>query len=191
MSEQHPGPNPEQRPQSAEKAGEIIEVTHAHKEHHQEHHKSHERTPSVEQVRSKVEHEARSAEQTPVEETHKDHDIAQQPVASTLKKDTWDRTMTRTQKRLSPPARTLSKVIHNPVVDAVSTAGEKTIARPAGILVGSITACVGSIFVLYMAKHYGFQYNLLLFFLLFCAGYLAATLVEIIIASSRRFRKLR
>ena len=190
MSEQEPGiNNPERRGKPAEQLTERIEVKHVSKEHYNKPHTP--ETPSVEHVRHTIEQEARRGKEVPIEEVHKDKDTSQQPVATTLKKDTWDRTMTRTRKRLSPPARTFSKVVHNPVVDTISAVGEKTVARPAGLLMGGIVAFIGSIFVLSLAKHYGFQYNLLLFFLLFCAGYILATLVELALATSRRLRKLR
>jgi hypothetical protein len=81
------------------------------------------------------------------------------------------RILTRVQKDLSTPERALSKVIHQPAVDAVSDLGARTVGRPTGILTGSILAFTGSLLTLYICKHYGYNYNFLLFALLFSAGF--------------------
>ena len=96
------------------------------------------------------------------------------------------RTLNRKRKDLPAPQRVLSRVVHTKPVEILSTAGEKTVARPAGILGGGLTALAGSAATLYMAKHYGFRYNLLLFILLFAAGYLVATVLELLVAMVKR-----
>ena len=103
-----------------------------------------------------------------------------------LRQQTWNRSMTRVRKHLSVPARTFSKVVHQPVVAALSDAGEKTIARPSGLLFGGICAFVGSSFFLYMAKHYGFTYNYLFFVLFFIGGFAVGLVIEAVVNLVRR-----
>lgn len=65
-------------------------------------------------------------------------------------------TMASLQRRLSPRARTFSKVIHAPVVEKTSAALEKTVMRPSVTLGATWTALiVGTIFYA-AAKYYGF-----------------------------------
>lgn len=103
-----------------------------------------------------------------------------------LKEQTWNRSMTRVRKHLSAPNRAFSKVIHQPAVDVVSRAGAKTVARPSGLLMGSIFAFLGSSFFLWMSKHYGFRYNYLVFFMFFVGGFAVGIVVEMLMFVFRR-----
>jgi hypothetical protein len=96
-----------------------------------------------------------------------------------LKDLAYRRTMSRVRTRLSSPEKLFSRMVHAPVVDEVSEFAATTIARPSGILGGSIFALLGSAFVLYLAKHYGFEYNFLLFGLLFSGGFVIGILIEL------------
>lgn len=107
-------------------------------------------------------------------------------VSRELKKNTLNRTLARIRKQLPASSRTLSKVVHQPVVDAVSQVGGQTIARPSGLLGGSIVAFVGSSIFLWMANHYGFTYNYLLFAILFVGGFAVGMALEFLIAALRR-----
>jgi len=93
-----------------------------------------------------------------------------------LKTAAWSRQMTRTRKRLNDSA--FSKVIHNPVVDKPSELIGKTIARPQGMLWGSIIAFIGTSALLWTTNHYGYEFNYLLVVLLFIGGSLIGTAVE-------------
>lgn len=97
-----------------------------------------------------------------------------------------DRLLRAIRRELPAPERVLSKVIHTKPVEAVSAVGEKTIARPYGLLGGGLVAFVGSALTFYMAKHYGFKYNLFLFFTLFIAGYVIATVIEVTVRALKR-----
>lgn len=102
---------------------------------------------------------------------------------------TWNRSITRIRKKLPLPEKALSKVIHQPVVNAVSGAAGKTVARPSGVLMGSIFAFLGSSFFLYASKHYGFRYNYLMFLLFFVGGFFVGLIVEAITWPLRRKQK--
>ena len=102
-------------------------------------------------------------------------------VHKALKKDSYKRTLTKIQSHLSAPQRVMSKVIHQPVVDAVSNATAKTVARPSGFLGGSIIAFLGSSVFLYMAKHYGYTYNYAVLFMLFVGGFALGLILELLV----------
>lgn len=103
-----------------------------------------------------------------------------------LKQVAYSRSMERIRSKLSRPERLLSKVIHNPGVDAVSTVVARTVARPSGILTGSLCALAGSLALLYLTKRYGFSYNYLIFLFLYIGGYLAGLLIELMVRLLRR-----
>lgn len=98
-----------------------------------------------------------------------------------LKSTAYERTLGRIQHKLPKSARAFSKAIHAPLVDKVSEISTKTVARPSGLLGGSICAFLGSVIVLYYSKHYGFKYNYLLLFLLFVSGFVLGATLELVL----------
>ena len=107
-----------------------------------------------------------------------------------LRKITYKRELRHIQRRESAPDRALSKVIHQPVVRAVSEAAGRTVSRPSGLLGGGIVAFIGTTGYLYVAKHYGFEYNYLIFIGLFIGGFAIGLGFELIawlvLAAKRR-----
>ncbi len=150
---------------------------------------SHEHAKNIEKIRTAVEVEAETKQEhaaTKQKESSKETD--QQPiyVNKELKDLAYQRTLRRARNKLSPPARMMSRVIHQPAVEAVSEVAGKTIARPSGILMGGIMAFFGSSAFLWAAKHYGFRYNFLLFALFFAGGFFVGLLIELGIYLAKR-----
>ena len=181
MSEHIPhSPEHEKQPQHHE-AAEHLE--------HAKHEKApeafeHERQDMLEQAQKTIEKEAVSQHELPIEEKHEVPN--KQFVGDELRAMSINRTMSRTRKKLSKPEQSLSKVVHQPVVDGLSRAGEKTISRPSGLLAGGICALIGSSIMLYMSKHYGFRYNLFVFIALFVGGFVLGLLLELVFRVGRR-----
>lgn len=98
----------------------------------------------------------------------------------------YKKTIHRAQKHLSKTERTFSKVVHQPVVERASDLGAKTVARPFGLLVGGFCALLGSSFVLYMSKHYGFRYNFFVFLLFLGGGFIIGLLLEFLWNSTKK-----
>lgn len=144
---------------------------------------------TIEAIHDRIEKQALSGKETPVEKTSELTNHEQFYVTKDLKLLSYQRSLTRLRKRLSAPDKLLSKIVHQPVVDSLSQVGAKTIARPASLLGGAFFALVGTSFAFYMAKHYGFRYNLLLFFILFLGGFVVGTVFELIINLIRRLHK--
>lgn len=120
------------------------------------------------------------------------HDEPDTPIGTqhAIKSQVYKQTLQRVQSHLSKPNQALSKVVHNKTVDTISNVGAQTVARPSGLLGGSICAFIGSLVLLYSAKHYGFRYNYLMFILFFVGGFFVGLILELIIWAvySRRHR---
>lgn len=132
---------------------------------------------AVESLREEIETAAETTEDVTVE-TQEKKPHAQFDQGS-LKRATYKKTMKKVQSQLPPAERVLSKVIHQKTVETISNFSGKTIARPSGILGGGLIALIGSLFVLYFAKHYGFEYNYTLFILLYALGFGIGLLLEV------------
>ncbi len=156
-------------------------------EHH-EHHEHHEADSSakIEALKQKAEREAVSKHKVQVDAKEPIH--SQTIINRELKLLTLKRTLSRLRRHLSGPEKVFSKIIHQPAVDKVSRAGEKTIARPYGILAAGVTALLGSSILLLTAKHYGFRYNLSVFFILLATGYLGGTFLEVLVRALNKKR---
>lgn len=161
-----------------EKLDELIE---------QGRHSRHEHAEQLEDIRAEAEAQAKTSDE--LLDKHHDTD---QPAPATplinkeLKELKYQRTLQSVRKDLSAPERAFSKAVHNPLVDAVSEAGAKTVARPSGLLAGGIFAFLGSSVFLYIAKHYGYEYNFLLFALFFIGGFFVGLLLELLLRVLRR-----
>lgn len=147
----------------------------------------HEHAEKLEEIRVKAEQEAKAAEITKSELAPEKPDNDQPLYINRELKDmAYKRTLKRTRSRLPAPLRPLSKFIHQPAVEAISEFGAKTIARPSGVLAGGITAFLGSSLVLWVSRHYGYEYNFLLFALLFIGGFFVGLILELLIRLLRR-----
>lgn len=175
----------ERAPQTPENAAEIS-AEHRKKQHESlnrtiEHGKKarHEHAENIDAIREAAERQSKSAAE--VSHTSEDSSEHERPayVNRELKAMAYRRTLKRTQQQLSAPSRVLSKIVHQPTIEAVSDFASGTVARPSGILAGGITAFVGSSLFLWVARHYGYEYNFLLFALLFVAGFFIGLLVEL------------
>lgn len=138
---------------------------------------------SVEEIKHKIEKEAKSSvsTSTKIEKSEEKQPVNQTLINKELKAAALNRTLARLHRQLPWFSKGFSKFTHQPVINNVSQIGEKTIARPYPILSGGIFALIGSSLVLYMAKHYGFRYNALLFVVLFVGGYLLGAILELVI----------
>lgn len=188
MAEREPQHHQEQlhhRERSAERSAEHEQHI-ARGERGQEHAAEKKQRP-VHELEQQAKHEARKASETLSKAPEAPHEQVGY-VSRELKREALQRTLTRVRKQLSAPSRTFSKVIHQPAVNAVSQVTGQTVARPSGLLGGSICAFLGSSIFLWMAKHYGFNYNYLLFFLLFIVGFAVGMVLELSLFFVRRKR---
>lgn len=147
----------------------------------------HEHAEKLDEIRIEAQAEASSRDEILArQEEEKEPEAATGMVNRELKDMAYQRTLTRIRKDLPLPERAFSKVVHNKAVDALSEAGAKTIARPSGVLAGGFFAFIGSSVFLWVSKHYGYEYNFLLFALLFIAGFAIGIGVEMLWRLLRR-----
>lgn len=150
-----------------------------------------------ERLRNKMEQRAERSKETSRETADKNHERAKelaheadrhrpelgknsekeldrQPTISSKakRKEAYTATMNEMRSHLSPTGRSFSKVIHNPVVEAVSEVTGKTVARPNAILGGSMMAFFVVLAVFLVARHYGYPLSGSETILAFAVGWL-------------------
>ncbi len=94
----------------------------------------------------------------------------------------------RVQKHLKPADRRLSKVIHNPKVEAVSDVTGSTIARPSGLLYGGVFSLITSLGFYMIARHYGYEYPYILGILFFVGGFVLGLIIELATKSLKKLK---
>ncbi len=99
------------------------------------------------------------------------------------------RALKHIRTKLPAPQRALSKVVHQPVVRAVSETAGKTISRPSGLLGGGLMAFLGSTGYLYLAKHLGFRYHYVVFLALFFGGFAVGLILEFVVYAATAKRR--
>ncbi len=142
---------------------------------------------ALSKARELVDHEAVSGKDVAIEKNSESSASSVQPIINhELKQHMFERTLVHVRKRLPFTQRQLSKIVHSQPIEVLSSAGEKTVARPIGLLGGGLAALAGSSILIYFSRHSGYRYNFLLFLLLFIAGYAVATLLEVLFSLLHR-----
>lgn len=134
---------------------------------------------NIEKIKELAKTEALESHKVKTEEHAKNEADSMVGVQHSLKATAYARTLARVQQKLPKSSRIFSKFAHNPTVEKLSAVGAQTVARPSGILGGSICAFLGSVIVLYYSKHYGFEYSYTLLFVLFMGGFLVGAAIEL------------
>lgn len=143
----------------------------------------------IESLSKSVEQQAVSGKELNVGD--KTTESSRQTYGSTkhLKADAYKRSLKNIRTNLNAPDKVMSKIIHQPVIDSVSNAAAKTVARPSVLLGGGLGAFIGSSALLYLSKHNGFTYNYTVIFILFIGGFFVGSLTELLIKAL--FRRKR
>lgn len=129
-------------------------------------------------AREAVDRHVTASEEIRLTHPEQDTDRTDLQLTRELKDSKYEQVLIQTQAQLQGPSNAFSKVIHKPVIERISSATAETIARPSGLLGGSIGALLGSLLVLFSAKHYGFAYNFLLFVFIFGVGFIVGLATE-------------
>lgn len=101
-------------------------------------------------------------------------------ISKELKQISKDRELNNIRRHLPRSQKTLSKVIHQPTVQALSDVASKTVSRPSGLLGGGLLALIGTSGYYFLAKHVGFSYNYSVFLALFVGGFILGIVLELI-----------
>lgn len=145
-------------------------------------HEQIEQKPSTEQARQHAKEEAKSTAEIlehlkPEQpQTQEDHAFA----SHELKEMAYSRLIARAQRHLTPYNRSWSRLIHQPVVEAVSDTAARTVARPSGIIGGGFIGLIGTTAYYLIARHYGYSYNFLVFIAFISVGFVIGWIVELL-----------
>lgn len=146
---------------------------------------------ALEQARNAV--EANQTNDNPIERLNAAETAASEPtpqhVNRELKNITLNRELKQIRRKLNAPDKVLSRIIHQPVVRAVSELSDKTVARPSGLFGGGLVAFIGTTGYLWFTRHIGLQYNYLLFLLFFIGGFGIGLVIELTIWTVTRNRR--
>lgn len=148
---------------------------------------THEHQNSIERILDKIETEAESAEK--IKQHHLDHTKKTSgpiTIGGELRKRSLNDSLEKVQRSLPGPQKAFSKVVHQPVVDAISEASAKTIARPSGLLMGGVMSLISSLGVLFICRYYGYRYNFLIGMVAFVGGFILGILIEAVLALGNR-----
>ncbi len=133
---------------------------------------------SIENIRQNIEKHSLSKKENLVGD--KEKTVTAQPITKEIKDLAYNKTLKKVRTQLPKSQRLFSATIHQPIVEAVSNIGAKTIARPSGIMGGGVFALFGSIILLLFAKTNGFSYNYFAFFAFFGIGFLVGLVIELL-----------
>ncbi len=170
--------------------------SHEHQPHNHEshHHKAgkapesahnHEHKDKLDQIRETAAKHAVAAEKVAARTEQASHTPHEAFVNNELKDLAYARSLKRIRQSLSKPAQAFSKIVHQPIIDAVSETTAKTVGRASGILGGGVIALIGTTAYYYITKHYGYDYNFFIFLVLLTGGFVAGWLVEFLFRAMR------
>jgi hypothetical protein len=124
----------------------------------------------IESIRRSIQESATNTSEVTIPQ-HQTHHAAAPILDRYEKKKAHDKVLKQVESSLPAHERTLSKVVHAPIIKPISEAAERTVARPTSLLWGGIFACIASASLYICAKQFGFTYNYLLSSLSFVGGY--------------------
>lgn len=83
----------------------------------------------------------------------------------------YRRLLNKTRKGLPLSDRLLSRWFHQPFVNSLSELVASTFGRPAGLVGSGSVTFFGSLVYYSLSRHYGYDYNFLIFIFLLLVGY--------------------
>lgn len=140
----------------------------------------HEHKDRLDKILKTIEQEAKQSKDIKVEKNFEtDNTSADSWTNSNISQRALKQNLLKIQKNLPAQDKPFSKFVHQPIVEAISEAASKTIARPSGLLFGGATALAANIIVLAVCKYYGYEYNYLVGILSFGIGFVGGLLLEL------------
>jgi translation elongation factor EF-G len=158
--------------------------------HNETEHKNHEvLRENPEKTKEQIEHYAERAHENAIStekmldkatREHKQENHEPAIINHELKEIAYQRILRRTQRHLPAYSKAMSKIIHQPAVDAVSEAVSKSVGRPSGIIGGGLVALLGTSIYYYLTREYGYNYNSFIFLALMIVGFILGWAVEVL-----------
>ena len=153
------------------KLPERVESSAKHPEHHPK--------ARLEVIQHSVEHQARSRHEILPRLEEQPESAVPTFVNRELKDMAYQRLLTRARKQLGAGGRLVSRIIHQPVVDVLSTAAARTVGRPPALLGAGLVGFAGSTAYYYLTRHFGYSYSFTVFLLLLAAGFAAGLALDL------------
>ena len=157
---------------NAEKIRERLEKEASKAEHHRDKH--------GERLKHKAEKTAEREAVKSEELSHRIHD-ANHTSAKDYNyhvPDSVPRAYTQARKQLKPIEQKFSKFIHNPKVEAISEVTGSTVARPSGLLWGSVFSFLTTSSFYIISLIFGYEYNAFVAIAAFVGGFSLGLLLE-------------
>jgi hypothetical protein len=147
----------------------------------------HQHEKHIESIRHGIEKQALSVETiNQNQEAANDQPVYHQHITKQIKAQTYKITLSNVQKNLPKWQASFSKIIHQEKIESISEIGAKTIARPSGILTGSLIALMGGVLIVLVANRVGFSITPFVFIVLFAFGYLLGIVLELVFKSLKK-----
>lgn len=133
---------------------------------------------SPEKLQERAEQAAQSGERIAAAHFENAASESPMPLGRGLEDHAYKQNLRRAQKSMSAPQRQFSQFIHKRGVETASNIGGATVARPSGLLAGGLFSVLSSLAILYICRHYGYEYNFLVGLVSFAGGFILGILVE-------------
>jgi hypothetical protein len=135
---------------------------------------------SIDTIREKIEQQAVSQDLSHFEKQIEQPLPVDHYITKHMKAELYEDTLVRVRKHLTYTQQRFSKFIHQPTIEAVSEISAKSIARPSGLLGGSLVALIGSLTIVIIARHIGFVVPNSIIIILFLIGFGVGIIIEFI-----------
>ena len=137
-------------------------------------------TEHIDSIRDAVEAAAVSVEASShaSEHTTSDSKTHHSWLSEELRAHGYTETLRKVRRHLTRSEKSLSKIVHQPVIEKASELGSKTVARPSGILIGAILSFTGSLIAYILTKQYGYALPNSIFTILFIGGFVVGIVGE-------------
>lgn len=167
--------------QSKEKLHEVEQSPEKHTPKSKENEpKHHEKKTDLESIKKSIETTAVSGKEYSVGEKESTDEGVTHANTKQIKKSAYRKVIKQAQSQMKGVDKSFSKFIHKPTVEKVSDVSARTVARPTSLLFGSVFAFIASLIFYIFAKRSGFEYNYLLFLMVFIGGYFVGLIFELL-----------
>lgn len=140
----------------------------------------------LESIRETLESEAKSkAEHTGTAHVDKEPEHTTYWNSHEYRLLAYKQTLGKVRLRLNKREKLVSSVIHQPTVEKIADVSSRTIARPSGVLGGSICAFAVSLIVYVLAKRNGYEMTYTVFGVALLGGFALGLVGEFIIKMTR------
>lgn len=140
--------------------------------------KNHENEGDAHKEASSLAKEADEKKQKTINETHFEKQKNKGAPSKKQLNESFNNQIKNIRDELGLGGKITSKIIHNPVIEAVSDFISSTLARPNALLSGSITAFITVTALYFLARHYGFQLSGFETIAAFIVGWFVGTLYD-------------